>query len=119
MIKQTFAFALLLFAFGCLVGHGLGCGVQPPTLKQAGAVADAACTVVDAFAASPEEQAICATADDILGLMADVRAQRADAGPEQKAGRLGRASGKCKIVGTVCATDEELAPAIARRKASR
>jgi hypothetical protein len=91
---------------------------KPPTLKQAGAVTDATCEVLRAFEDTPAEEAICATADDILGMMADIRATRADAGPANALGR-NRKAGKCHIVGTVCASDEELAMAIQARKAAK
>ncbi len=104
-MKNGLAFAVFLFAFGaaCL------------TPKQQGAIAESGCTLLAAFVGGPEEAAICATADDLIALEADARATRADAGPQ----KLGRKSGKCQIVGTVCLTDAELAEAIVRRKAAR
>ena len=104
----------VLYGFG--VAAHFACST-PPTLKQAGAVTEAGCTLLRAFADSPEEEAMCAAADDILGLMADVRAQREDSGPVEALKGV-RKAGKCQIVGTVCATDAELAPAI-RRVSSR
>ncbi len=68
-----------------------------------------------AFVGGPLEQALCATAEDIVAIETDARAVRADAGP----GKLGRASGQCKIVGTICLTESEVAAAIVRRKATR
>jgi hypothetical protein len=101
----------------CSIGLGLvvlvACA-KPPTSKQVGAVAEASCTLLQAFAESPEEEAICATADDLIDLAMTVRAERSDAGP----GKLGRKSGQCKIVGDVCATDVELAIAIKAHKAA-
>ncbi len=104
-MKKAFAFAVFLFAFGaaCL------------TPKQQGAIAEGACIELSAFVGGPLEQTLCAAADDIIAMEADARATRADAG----AGKLGRASGSCQIVGTVCLTESELAVAIAHRKAKR
>jgi hypothetical protein len=79
-----------------------------PTPKQQGAIVDSTCTVLEAFASSPTEEAICATADHLVALEALVRSARADAGPAPLTGK----SGKCQIVASVCATDPELATAI-------
>jgi hypothetical protein len=79
-----------------------------PTPKEQGAVVDATCELLQAFGGTPAEMAICATASDLVSLEAEIRSARSDAG----AGRLGRGSGKCQIIKTVCATDEELAGAI-------
>jgi hypothetical protein len=114
-MRKASAFAILLF----IAGTGIGATCARPTPAQAGAVVEAGCTLFSAFDASPEEQAICATAEDVVGMMADIRAERADAGPAPRGGKLGRKSNPCRIVGTVCATDEELALAITHRKAVR
>ncbi len=102
-MKKTIALALVIAACN-----------KPPTTQQIGAATDAACTLLDAFASSPEEEALCATADDLAAIANSIRLARADAGP-------GRKSGICRIVPTqtVCATDGELAAAIKARKASR
>ncbi len=107
MIKPA-AFAICLFVSGCLIEACL-------TPRQQGAIAEGGCTLLAAFVGGPEEAAICAFADDIIAMEADARATRADAGP----GKLGRKSGKCQIVGTICLTEEEMASAIAHRKASK
>ncbi len=109
MIKPA-AFAICLFIFGAACGT-----FRPPTPAQEGAVVDGTCTMLSAFVGGPLEQALCATAEDIVAIEADARSVRADAGP----GKLGRMSGRCQIVGTVCLTDAELAVAITHRKASR
>lgn len=115
-MKKTIAFAAGLFIAGCIVSNVAGC-MHPPTAQQAGAVADAACSLLDVFGGTPEEQAICATAADFIELEATVRASRADAGPEQKIQTaLTRMAVHCRIVGTVCATDDEIAAAIKARK---
>lgn len=111
---RVLAFTSAMYVVGCAVG---ACASFKPTPKQEGAIAEASCTVVDAFAGGPLEQAICATADELIAMEADVRADRSDGG----AGKLGRLSGKCKIIPstTVCATDSETAMAIRARKAAR
>ncbi len=111
-ILRILAFTAGMYASGCLVG--LGCAHAPSPAQQ-GAIAEAGCTLLAAFASSPAEQAICATADELIAMEADARSARADAGP----GKLGRKSGKCQIVGTACLTDDELAAAIVHRKAAR
>ncbi len=104
-MKNGLAFAVFLFIFGaaCL------------TPKQQGAIAEGTCTELAAFVGGPREQSICAFADDLIAMEADARATRADAGPS----KLGRKSGACRIVGTICLTEEEMASAIAHRKATR
>ncbi len=89
------------------------------TPARQGAVVEGSCTMLAAFVGGPLEQAICATAEDLVAMEADARAVRADAGPPV-GGRLGRKLGaSCQIVGTVCLSEAELGAAIASRKASR
>ncbi len=115
--------AVLCFATltGVLKGT-TGCA-HAPTPGQVGAVADATCTLLAAFAGGPEEQAICATADDLIALETDIRGTRAvalvDAGSTGHA--MGRKLEPCSIVPgtTLCATQTELAAAIKSRKAKR
>ncbi len=104
-MRNAFTLAVGLFIFGaaCL------------TPRQQAAVAEGVCTELEAFVGGPLEQVICATADDLVAMEADARATRVDAGPA----RLGRMSGKCQIVGTICLTESELAVAIKARKAAR
>lgn len=99
-----------MFSIVCLVW---ACANLPTTKDQKAAV-DTTCMLVDAFASTPEEQAICATADDLLALEGLVRAARADAGPT-----VARKSNPCKIIGSLCASESELAAAIKSRKASK
>jgi hypothetical protein len=80
---------------------------RPPTTQQVGAVTDASCTLLRAFADSPEEEAICATIEDANRLAEEIRKERADAGSTAT-----KKADKCQIVGTICATDAELARAI-------
>ncbi len=101
-----------LYLAGCLIGTACA---HPPTPAQQGAIVDSGCTLLEAFAGGPLEQAICATADDLIAMEADARTARADAGPA----KLGRMSGKCQIVGTICLTDAEVAAAIKARKLAR
>lgn len=110
---STIAFAGGLFVVGSLIEPGCA---KPPTTQQVGAVTDAACTILDAYAASPEEEALCATADDIAAIVTHIRAGRADAGPPVGLVRRGE---KCQIVGDVCATEAELATAIKARKVAK
>lgn len=93
--------------FGSQLIGVFACGMIPSP-KQHSAAVDATCAILEAFAGSPEEAAICATASDLFALEGLVRSARADAGPA----RLAQKSGKCQIVATVCATDPELAGAI-------
>lgn len=112
---RVLAFTSAMYVVGCAVG---ACASFKPTPKQGGAIAEASCTLLEAFVGGPEEQAICATADELIAMEADARSARADAGPA-KGGALGRKAGTCKIVGTVCLTDAELAAVIKARKAAR
>ncbi len=106
---------LFVACFGVIVITAFACA-KPPTAKQAGAVAEASCTLLQAFAESPVEEAICASADELIDLAMSVRAQRADAGPVMG---LTKKAGKCQIVHDVCATDEELALVIKAKRAKR
>jgi len=112
---KAVAFVLSMFALGAVSAHLFGC-VKPPTAKQAGAVAEASCTLLQAFAQSPEEEALCATADELIGLAQDVRAKRAAAWADGGVVGLTRKAGKCQIVHDVCATDEELSAVIKAKK---
>jgi hypothetical protein len=91
----------------------LGCtSPKKPTPDQAAAVAEGLCVVMRAFADSDLEEAICASADVLLEIAANIRTQRADAGPAKsmKASK----SGQCQMIPqqSLCASDEELASAI-------
>jgi hypothetical protein len=108
IIGSAIDLALAALGLHCMTGCA-----KPPTAQQAGAVADATCTILDAFAGSSEEQAICATADDLIDLAATIRAYRSDAGPSRF---VAKKSSNCRIVHTVCATDDELAFAIVAKK---
>ena len=87
-----------------------------PTPEQAGAAVDVACTLLKAFDGTPEEQAICATAADLIELAKTVREKRGDAGLARFATQK---TERCQIVETVCATDIELAYAIVAKKAAK
>lgn len=90
-----------------------------PTPQQQGALVDTTCTILDAFANSPAEEAICATTEDLVALESSIRTSRVDAGTPDRVARTFQLAGNCKIVGTVCANDTELANAIRARKASK
>ncbi len=105
---------LFVACFGVIVITAFACA-KPPTAKQAGAIAEASCTLLQAFAESPIEEAICASADELIDLAMSVRAARTDAGPMG----LTKKAGKCQIVHDVCATDEELALVIRAKRAKR
>lgn len=96
-----------------LVGSVLGCGVTP---KQASDGAQAACTLVEAYADSAAVDSICATAPELAAIAAaaaEARAAARDAGA--------RSAAPCRrIPGTeTCATEAEIAAGIRAVKAKR
>ncbi len=103
-------FGYVLFCLGLVIDYGC----RPPTTGEQQVAVDVACTLLTAFAGSAEEETICATAKDIVAIEADVRASRAETGPT-----IIRKTNPCKIVGTVCVTDAELARAIKTLKESK
>jgi hypothetical protein len=93
-----------------------------PTAGQVGAIAEASCILLAAFAGGPEEQALCATADDLIALETDIRGTRVATAMDASPGHaLGRKLESCSIVPgtTICATQTELASAIKNRKAKK
>lgn len=101
---------IILIGIVCLICFGCS-GSKVPTSDQVNAGVKGVCTLLDAFAGSPKEEALCATAEqlaEISGLIRQSREAPADAGEPARKGL------QCKIVPqtTVCATDEELAAAI-------
>ncbi len=107
---KIFTFAYIIFCLGLAIDYGC----RPPTTGEQAAVIDVACTVLTAFAGSAEEEALCASAKDIVAIEADVRASRAESGPT-----VIRKTNPCQIVGTVCMNDAELARAIKTVRASK
>lgn len=88
---------------------------KAPTSGQIGSVVDVACTMLIAFDGTPEEKAICASADDVLDIVSNIRTIREDAGPIATM----KSSRNCKIVGDLCASDAELAASITLVKSKK
>lgn len=80
-MKQTLAFGLLLFAFGCCVGQSTGCKPLQPTHAQAaaeGAYGAALLACVEAATTLAESKACRARVDVQWGV---VQTPRKDASP--------------------------------------
>jgi len=73
---------------------------------------DAGCELLRVFPGTEDEQALCATAADLLDIATMIRSARADA--SDPISRFTTKSARCRIVPgqTLCATDDELAWAI-------
>jgi hypothetical protein len=109
MKARIFISVLALLSF-LLLSLQSGCSLLAPAKK----AADDSCKVLKVFPGTEDEQAMCATASDLLDLATMIREARADASVDDKIMRLSARSGRCQIIPTqtVCATDDELAYAI-------